>query len=109
MADLDEMSAMIGEIRADMRHAMKWFDEHEKADQRRFAALAERLDAADFVRTKVRIDMVEQNISQIMPVVEGVSKAKWAAIGFVAAVSLVGGFIGGKITTAFTSMMKLLG
>ncbi len=46
MADLDEISAGIGGLQADMRRAMEWFDRHEAADQRRFEELSRRIDAA---------------------------------------------------------------
>jgi hypothetical protein len=45
MADLDEISAGIGGLQADMRRAIQWFDQHEAADQRRFEQLAARIDA----------------------------------------------------------------
>lgn len=44
MADLDEISAGIGGLQADMRRAMAWFDKHEAADQRRFEELSVRID-----------------------------------------------------------------
>ena len=100
MADLDEISLMLGEIRADTRHALKWFDEHEKKDQERYDKLAERLDAADLTRSIVRLELVETEIRNAMPVIEGVRKARWVLAGFVAALGLIGGAIGGVATNA---------
>jgi hypothetical protein len=44
MANLDEISVMLGGLQADMRSAKEWFEKHEEADQRRFEALAAKID-----------------------------------------------------------------
>ena len=45
MADLDQISAMIGGLQTDVRRLVEWTDRHERADQRRFEELAERIDS----------------------------------------------------------------
>jgi hypothetical protein len=100
VADLDEISCLLGEIRSDVKHAVKWFDEHEARDQERFEAITARLDAADLTRSIVRLELVESEIRSAMPVIEGVKKARWVLAGFVAALGLVGGAIGGVATNA---------
>jgi hypothetical protein len=107
MADLDELSMMIGEIRANTEYAKKWFSEHEHADQRRFDALAKRIDAIH--GHSARLETIEATLVEVKPVVEGVRRAKWAFVGFVGAMSIVGGVVGGKVSTTFQSMLKLLG
>lgn len=54
MADLDQISSMIGGLQADMRQAKQWFDRHEDADQRRFEALAAKIDALESHRDQVK-------------------------------------------------------
>jgi hypothetical protein len=98
VADLDEISCLLGEIRSDVKHAVKWFDEHEARDQERFEKLTERLDDADFTRSIVRLELVESEIRSAMPVIEGIRKARWIAAGFVAAIGLAGGVAGGVAT-----------
>jgi hypothetical protein len=100
VANLDEISLMIGEIRSDVKHAVKWFDEHEARDQERFEKLTERLDSADMTRAIVRLELCEAEIRDAMPVLASVRKAKWVLAGFVAALGLVGGAIGGVATNA---------
>jgi hypothetical protein len=107
MADLDELSMMIGEIRANTEFAKRWFSEHEHADQRRFDALAKRIDAIH--GHGARIEMIEAQLVETKPVIEGVRRAKWAFVGFVGAMSIAGGVVGGKVSSAFQSMFKLLG
>jgi hypothetical protein len=99
MANLDELSVTLGEIRSDVKHVLRWQDEHEEADQRRFAALAQRLDSADIVRAQVRMDLIEAEVLAAKPVIEGVRKARWALMGFILAVSLVGGSLGSVAMT----------
>lgn len=92
MADLDEMSTNIGEIRADIRHMLKWFDQHEDRDQERFEKLGVRIDAANGYRG--RIQTLEATVAEHKPVVEGLQRIKWlwgivAALGAFAATLLV--------------------
>jgi hypothetical protein len=98
VANLDEISLMIGEIRSDVKHAVKWFDEHEARDQERFEKLTERLDVADITRAIVRLELCEAEIRDAMPVVQGIRKARWMLAGFVAAIGLAGGVAGGVAT-----------
>jgi hypothetical protein len=100
VADLDEISLMIGEIRSDMRHAVRWFDEHEKKDQERYDGIVARLDEAQIARSLVRMELIENEIKQTKPVIEGLKKAKWVLAGFIAAIGLVGGAVGSIATNA---------
>jgi hypothetical protein len=43
MADLDEMSVAIGEIRAGMAHLGQWTKDHEDRDQERYDLLARQI------------------------------------------------------------------
>jgi hypothetical protein len=47
MANLDEISAGIGGLQADMKRAIAWFDKHEEADQHRFEMLARQINALE--------------------------------------------------------------
>jgi hypothetical protein len=98
VANLDEMSLVLGEIRSDVKHAVKWFDEHEQRDQERFEKLTERLDDADFARSIVRLELCEAEIRNAMPVIQGIRKARWMLAGFIAAIGLAGGVAGGVAT-----------
>jgi hypothetical protein len=98
MADLDEISVMIGEIRSDVKHSLRWFDEHEKKDQERYDALAKRIDSGAIA--VARIERVEDDIIVIKPVVADVKKLKWVAAGFVMALGLAGGAVGSIATNA---------
>jgi hypothetical protein len=98
VADLDEISVMIGEIRADMRHALKWFDEHEKRDQDRYELLVDRIDNSSGFGA--RITKCEDDLIIAMPIVQGVKRVKWVIAGFVAAIGLVGGAVGSVASAA---------
>jgi hypothetical protein len=52
MADLDEISAGIGGLQADMKRAIAWFDKHEEADQRRFEALAKQINTLELYKAE---------------------------------------------------------
>lgn len=45
MADLDQISAMIGGLQVDVRRLVEWTATHEIADQRRFEDLANRIES----------------------------------------------------------------
>jgi hypothetical protein len=100
VADLDEISMVLGEIRSDVKHAMRWFDEHEAKDQERYDKLAARLDVADLNRSIVRLELVEAEIRDAKPMIDSFKRAKWVLAGFIAALGLVGGAIGGVATNA---------
>jgi hypothetical protein len=91
---------LLGEIRSDVKHAVKWFDEHEARDQERFEAITERLDAADIARSRVRIELIEAEIKAAKPVIDGLKKARWVIAGFVAAIGLIGGAVGSVASAA---------
>lgn len=91
MADLDEISMVLGEIRSDIRHVVRWSEEHERADECRFVALAERLDAITV--NLPRLEKVENDVEEIKPVIEHVKRAKWIAAGAFGVLSVIGGFI----------------
>jgi hypothetical protein len=98
MADLDEISMMLGEIRSDLKHALVWFNEHENKDQERFEKLSERIAVHNGV--KARVDQMESILGEHKPVIEQVKRVRW--LGAVTATivitlsgiaSSVGGFI----------------
>jgi hypothetical protein len=98
MADLDEISMTLGEIRSDLRHALRWFDEHERKDQERFEELAKRIEIHNGVTS--RVIQIEDTIKEHKPVIEQVKRVRW--LGAVTATivitlsgiaSSVGGFI----------------
>lgn len=97
MADLDEISWMLGEIKSDLRHALKWFEEHEAKDQERFEKLTVRIDAGNHVRT--RVDQVERDLQAARPILDGITKAKWVVIGVMISVGAIGGAFGGWAMT----------
>lgn len=75
MADLDEISVMIGEIRADLRHARKWYEEHELRDQERFEKLTARLDINNGYR--FRLEALEDIAELHKPVIDSFQRIKW--------------------------------
>lgn len=97
MADLDEISMMLGEIKSDLRYALKWFDEHEARDQDRYDKLAAQI--AVTAAFAPRMDRVEVDIAASKPVIESIKKMKWVAAGFVGAIALAGGVVGGVATS----------
>jgi hypothetical protein len=99
VANLDEISLMLGEIRSDIKHALMWQREHEDKDQERYDKLAERIDAGNHVRT--RVQQVERDLAASLPILEGIRKMRWVAAGFIGAVALAGGVAGGFATTLF--------
>jgi hypothetical protein len=105
MTDLDELSMMLGEIKSDLKYARKWFDEHEKNDQRRFEELAARMDATALLDAdnnyKSRIEAIEVHVLTAKPVIEHIKKLRWIAAGFVMAIAILGGAGAGVATTAF--------
>jgi hypothetical protein len=84
MADLDEISMMLGEIKADLRHALRWFDEHEKRDQDRFEQLSEQIEVHNVVS---RVSEIEVIIEEHKPVIEQVKRVKW--LGAMTAAALI--------------------
>lgn len=97
MADLHEISMLLGEIRSDVKNANRWFIEHEKNDERRFQDLALRIDHANGFRG--RIETLELHVESTKPMLENFRRIKWVAAGFVAAITLVGGAVGGLAAT----------
>lgn len=92
MADLDEISMMLGEIRSDLKNAAALFSSHEYATRERFVQLATRLDVlASGIH---RLEHVETTVKKLEPVVESVTRLKWLAAGFIACLSLAGGVLG---------------
>jgi hypothetical protein len=99
VANLDEISLMIGELRSDMRHALTWFDKHEEKDQERYDQLALRLDHLGIPLT--RLQQIERDLAAAVPIIEGVRRLRWIAAGFIGAVALAGGVAGGLASTLF--------
>src|SRR6478609_7018154 len=93
MSDLDQISMMFGEIKSDLRHAIRWFDEHEAEDQQRFELLTARIDAGNHVRS--RVEQVERDLEAAKPVLQGITNAKWVVIGVMITVGAIGGAFGG--------------
>lgn len=98
MADLDEISMMLGEIKSDLRHALKWFDEHEDKDQERFEKLAERIEVHNGV--KLRVDRMESTIKEHQPVIEQVRRVKWLGAATATVVITLSG-IAGNLSSFF--------
>lgn len=60
MSDLDQVSAMIGGLQADVRRVIEWTDTHEKADQHRFELLAEQI-TSHHEKNSMRVSALELN------------------------------------------------
>lgn len=88
MADLDEMSLMLGRIDANMQNAVAWMDKHEKKDQERFDMLADRLDAMAGHQT--RIEAVEM---EIVPIKAHIELAKIREYKLAGALVVIGGMV----------------
>lgn len=92
MANLDEMSVMLGEIRSDLKHVLNWQKDHEIADQQRFEALAVRIDKNN--GHAGRIDALEIRATKVEVVADNIKKAGWMTRGFFLGLSLIGGVVG---------------
>jgi hypothetical protein len=82
MADLDEISMMLGEIKSDLRYALRWFEEHENKDQERFEQLAKRIEIHNGVAA--RVSQVEDTIKEHKPVIEQVKRVRWLGAATIA-------------------------
>lgn len=96
MSELSDISVMLGEVRGDMRSALKWFDNHEARDQDRFEKLADRIDMLG--RSLTKLQDAEKVIKKIEPVVDSLQKMKWTTTGFLAGVGVLGGVVGSILT-----------
>lgn len=92
MADLDDISVMIGELRADVKNILRWTSAHEQADERRFQVLSDRIESQTGVA--LRIDALEVKTADSEEVVEQVKRAVTFSRGFLLAISLIGGVFG---------------
>jgi hypothetical protein len=96
MADLDEISMMLGEIKSDLRHALRWFEEHENKDQERFEQLAKRIEVHNGV--KERVFQMESVLKKHEPVIEHVKRLRWlggVTVAIVVFLSGIAGNVGG--------------
>ena len=89
MAGLDDISSAIGELKSDLRYAREWVDRHEDNDQKRFEALAERIDKANGYN--VRIGELEAKVDEIDGVAVTVTRFKWIIVGVLAVGAIAGG------------------
>jgi hypothetical protein len=113
MADLDEISLMLGEIRASVKHgaeqmvrAVEWMEKHEVRDQQRFELLANKIAAIP--DHAPRIKDIEITLEPIVEHIEGQKVREYKIAGAMvvigALVSLIGTIvfaIGGKVLAAF--------
>jgi hypothetical protein len=102
MADLDEISMMLGEIKSDLRYALRWFEEHENKDQDRFEQLAKRIEVHNGV--KERVFQMESTLKEHIPVIEHVKRLRWlggVAVAVVVTLSGVAGNIGSLVLDWF--------
>ena len=93
MADLDEISMLLGEIRSDMKHVLNWQVEHERADQTRFEELSSRMTVNNGYR--FRLESLEDTLENFKPIMAHLTNAKWLAIGALVTIGAIGGAIGG--------------
>lgn len=103
MADLDEMSMMLGEIRSDLRYALKWFDDHENKDQDRFEKLSARIEATNGM--KERVNWIEATVKKHDPVIGHVKRLRWLSgvtVAIVITVSSVAGNISSYVLEWFS-------
>jgi hypothetical protein len=98
MANLDEISLILGELRSDVKHIRVWTREHEERDEARFKILADKITQINGHGT--RLAVVEDKIVVFEPAIESFKKLKWIAAGFAAAISLVGGAAAGVAAQA---------
>lgn len=75
MADLDEISMMLGEISSDIKHALEWQKNHELADEDRFQKLTQRIDINNGYR--FRLEALEDVTAIHKPIVESFQRIKW--------------------------------
>ena len=93
MTKLDDLSLMLGELKSDARHVVKWCEEHEEKDAERFQVITEQLSAIAVPLQKLSI--LEHDIEKAKPVIEFVHKAKWILGGVLALLSVLGGAASG--------------
>jgi len=92
MADLDEMSLILGEIRGDVKHMLTWQSDHEVNDQRRFDSLTQRINS--YRGHDDRILNLEADSESMLVITGNLTKMGWMSRGFVLALSLIGGASG---------------
>jgi rhamnose utilization protein RhaD (predicted bifunctional aldolase and dehydrogenase) len=113
MADLDEISLMLGEIRSSVKHgaeqmvrAVEWMEKHEARDQERFEMLANKI--ASIPDHTPRIKDIELTLEPVVEHIEGQKIREYKLAGALVviggAVSLIGTVLftlGGKVMDAF--------
>lgn len=105
MANLDEISLMLGEIRASVKHgaeqmtrAVEWMEKHEEQDQKRFELLADKIK--EIANHEPRITEIEAVLVPIQAHIEGQKVREY---------KLAGGMvvIGGLVSVAGTILFAL--
>lgn len=88
MADLDEISLMLGNIQADVRHTAVWIEKYEKLDKDRSEKIFNRLDVlSEFAN---RVEILEQ---EFLPLKAHFELAKIREYKLAGAIVVIGGLV----------------
>jgi hypothetical protein len=103
MADLDEISLMLGDIRASLRHGTERFERKEKLDKEWYTDIVRRLD--DLADLKPRIESVE---GALTPLARHVEEQKIREYKLAGALVVIGGVVSLIGTVLFTLGGKVM-
>ena len=97
MADIDELSRMIGKLQSDINYIRKSTD-----------AIDVKVDKTheDMIRAKVSVESAHKRIDEISPHVQDFVKLKQRGLGIMGVLSLVFGFIGAFLGKILTVLMN---
>jgi hypothetical protein len=99
MAQLDDISMMLGKITSDLGHVTKWCEEHEERDEKRYDQLRSDIKSiAVPLAPLARVEGLEGQMADVIIVTAKWKKIAWMSRGFIAALVLLGGTAGGLAT-----------
>ena len=98
VANLNEISMLLGELRSDAKHIVRWAEEHEERDTERFQVLTEQLSA--IAVPLQRLSILERELATAKPAIEFLNKAKWIVAGGLAVLAIMGGAASGLAAQA---------
>lgn len=96
-----DIPLLLGELSGKLESLAEQVSKSDNRTYRQLCAVNKRLRSLD--NHAQRIKTVEDDVSEIKPVIEDVKRYRWSATGFVAALTMVAGAVGGLIMQFFRS------